>query len=323
MVAYEALTGRLPYAAPTPLAVLRAADLGRHEQLDPRVHGPLAEVIERAMQRLPGERFPDMQHFAAALRRPESNGASRGAVRSHQAVGSHGALPSHRSAVGSAPPSPGRGRARETVAASPPTRSFRRSSRVEDLESALPLVAPSRRRAWFAGAVAVALLAAGAVVLAMSRRDTGLPSLRVRALPTCDPQTTAQCVRSYGQTGVGVNVTFESGVTADYRAGRPGDVLRIANWFCGSRATLALYRPTTGVVYYLSGWPKVATVDIAEEAPVEIAADRTGVLDAQVGVGDHDGNGCADLALDRDQVRTWFLPSEQPGRLQKVSAVAS
>lgn len=312
VVAYEALTGRLPFDAPTPLAVLRAADVGTHDPLRSEDHGPLAGVVERAMCRVPSERFPSMHEFAEALRRPAEyqplpgRGASAETVSEHTDSKSAGAPRSEKSPKGAA---------RTTLA-------FRRRSSVEVFEAASPLVAPSRRRVWIAGAVAVALLVGGAIVLAQTRRDTGLPSLRVRALPTCDPQTTAQCVRSYSQTGVGVNVSFDSGATAEYRAGRPGDVLRIANWFCGTRATLALYRPTTGVVYYLSAWPDSAADEPPAAAPVEIVADRTGVLDAQVGVGDHDGNGCADLALDHDRTRTWFLPSEQSGRLQKVKAFA-
>ena len=303
IVAYEALTGRLPFAAPTPLAVLRAADLGTHDVLRNTDFGPLADVVERAMHRRRADRFRDMDELASALRNPASFRSTSAAVGGDGGDGGD--------SVG----------AQSTSADDRGTRPFRRRVSTDIATGASPLVAPSHRRGWIAASVVALMIAGGAMIVASNSKDTGLRSLRVRALPSCDPQTTAQCVRSYRQTGVGVDVTFDGGLTAEYRAGQPGDVLRIANWFCGSRATLALYRPSTGVVYYLSAWPDTPD-DGTVEPRVAIVADRTGVLDAQVGVGDHDGNGCADLALDRDRTRTWFLPSEQSGRLQKVTATS-
>ena len=318
VVAYEALTGRLPFAAPTPLAVLRAADLGTHDVLRTADFGPLAEVVERAMHRRRADRFRDMDQLASALRDPASFPSTTTSTSASAPSATSTSAPSATAVDGDDGDSVG---AQSTSADDRGTRSFRRRLSTTIATGASPLVAPSRRRGWIAATVVALMIAGGAMIVASNSKDTGLRSLRVRALPTCDPQTTAQCVRSYRQTGVGVDVTFDGGVTADYRAGEPGDVLRIANWFCGSRATLALYRPSTGVVYYLSAWPDTPN-DGTSEPQVAIVADRTGVLDAQVGVGDHDGNGCADLALDRDRTRTWFLPSEQSGRLQKVMATS-
>ena len=310
IVAYEALTGRLPFAAPTPLAVLRAADLGTHDVLRNADHGALADVVERAMHRRRADRFRDMGELASALRDPASYCSA--------SVSTSTSTPTPSAAAAFGGESVG---AQSTSGDDRGTRAFRRRASTDIATGASPLVAPSHRRGWIAASVVALMIAGGVVVVATSRKDTGLHSLRVRALPSCDPQTTPQCVRSYRQTGVGVDVSFDGGLTAEYRAGESGDVLRIANWFCGSRATLALYRPSTGVVYYLSAWPDTPH-DGTAEPRVAIVADRTGVLDAQVGVGDHDDNGCADLALDRDRTRTWFLPSEQSGRLQKVTATS-
>jgi serine/threonine protein kinase len=70
VVCYEALTGKRPYDAALPLAVLRAAELGRHEPLTdrPDIPGPLALVVEQAMSRDADQRPATAEQFGAALR---------------------------------------------------------------------------------------------------------------------------------------------------------------------------------------------------------------------------------------------------------------
>ena len=192
------------------------------------------------------------------------------------------------------------------------TAAFQRRIAPQTLAAAAPVASRNRRPLWAAFGVAAVALAIGGSFALRGASPAGPIPLRVRALPTCDPQLTAQCVRSYSQTGAGLKVSFESGESATYAIGQPGDVLRVANFFCGTRATLAVYRPSTGAVYYLSDWPELGA------EPLEVIADPTGVRDAQVAVGDQNSDGCADVALDRSGARTWFLPHVQTGRLQKV-----
>ena len=285
---------------------MRAADRGSYARLDRDRFGPLADVLERSFARNPADRFATLEEFAASIR---ASAAARAPATSGEEAAGESAGFREAAAHGEA--------AGEASAGESPdaTQSFRRGVRPETMDAAPPIEAAGHRRRNIAVCAAVATVLGIGVGLRIRALSASLGSLRVHALPACDPQTTAQCVRSYTQTGRGVRVAFAGGDTVEYVAGRPGDVLRIANWFCGSRATLALYRPKTGVVYYVSGWPSPGA------PPVEVAADRTGTLDAQVGVGDHDHNGCADIALDRDRTRTWYLPSKQPQRLQ-ASALA-
>ena len=70
VVCYEALTGKRPFDAALPLAVLRAADVGQHEPLMGRPDVPmaLARVVEQAMSRDPADRPATADQFAQALR---------------------------------------------------------------------------------------------------------------------------------------------------------------------------------------------------------------------------------------------------------------
>jgi serine/threonine-protein kinase len=72
VVCYEALTGVPPYTGSTPLAVLRATDLGSYIPLTdavPDCPAALAETVERAMARKREDRYPNATEFVAALRR--------------------------------------------------------------------------------------------------------------------------------------------------------------------------------------------------------------------------------------------------------------
>lgn len=69
-VSYETLSGRRPFEAPTPIAVLRLADRGKAASLTsiaPDVGRPLAQVVAQAMARKPERRFADAGDLAAAL----------------------------------------------------------------------------------------------------------------------------------------------------------------------------------------------------------------------------------------------------------------
>ncbi len=272
---YEALTGRPPFSGAVPMAVLRAAEHGTFEPLDrERVGECLAAIVEQSFARLPDDRFATVGELAAALREPE--GAKRADATS----------------------------ASSTIA-------FRRAASVDTLSEAPSVRSPKRRIV--AGAAAAAVLVASALGGAVLRsRSAGeLSDPVAMALPPCSAETQPQCVRSFLRTSTGIEVTFADAHVATYRVGERDDALRVSNWLCGERATLALYRPKTGTIYYFSSWP-----DSRSDEPTKVAADRTGIMNATVLLpSDRDGDGCADLALQTASARTWFLPSSQTGRL--------
>jgi Protein kinase domain len=70
VVCYEALTGKRPFDAAAPLAVLRAADAGSFEPLTsrPGIPAPLARLVEQAMARDPDLRIDSAGRFAWELR---------------------------------------------------------------------------------------------------------------------------------------------------------------------------------------------------------------------------------------------------------------
>ncbi len=371
IVAYQSLIGRLPFTAATPLAVLRAADRGDHQVLDPHLFGPLADVIERMFHRIPSHRFRSLADVASALRSHQKYvagpvaglastsaagesptnaplvhddvltsqpGAREGAPQpaSHTATNDMSARdqttlqPASHTATSDMPtpqqgawqpaiqpvltttnddePSMANG-PDETVV----TRAFRRNRMSPNLDDAAPSH-PSRKRRTTAIVLAViaSLGAVGGFVAKLQSRDAQLPPLGVPALPKCNAQTSAQCVTSVARLNAGLKITFANGDEDVFGVGLDNDALRVNNWFCGEPATLALYRPSTGVIYYANNWP------VGTTKPTEIYADSTGVRDAVVGVGDHNDDGCADIALDKDGKRTWFIPVLQTNRLRRV-----
>ncbi len=272
---YEALTGRTPFGGAVPMAVLRAAELGAFEPLDRQQIGPhLALIVERSFARHPDDRFATVGEVAAALRDPERFAHEDGADRS------------------------------STIA-------FRRATFASTLADAPSVRSPKRRI--IAGIAAATALVASAIGGALLR-DRGTRQLSdpvAMALPACSAETQPQCVRSFLRTSTGIEVTFADDHVATYQVGERDDALRVSNWLCGERATLALYRPRTGTIYYFSAWP-----DSRSDEPTKVAADRTGIVRATALLpSDRDGNGCSDLALQTASARTWFLPSVQSNRL--------
>ena len=299
VVAYECLTGSSPFVAATPMGVLRNADKGVFPPLDRTTIGPMAEVVERSFARNPADRFPTMWDFVSALSDPAAYVANR--PPPFAAFGASALDEENVSDLGD-----------------DATRSFRRQSRAEQLNEATP-VKPSRKRALRATAVGLGLLVAGGGGLAAVRANSAasLRSLGVPKLPTCNAQSTTQCVNAVVRTNKGVDVTFASGTKSSYIVGDPNDALRAGNWFCGERATLAVYKPNTGVIYFFNTWPTGdAVIDTATS--LEAIADQTGIIGAQVGVGDTNGDKCADIALDLDGARTWFAPNAQTKRLVRA-----
>jgi Protein kinase domain len=71
-VLYELLTGSVPHEAPTPYevaALALMAPLTPPSARNPQIGRALEQVVMRALARAPGDRYPDVQHFVAALQR--------------------------------------------------------------------------------------------------------------------------------------------------------------------------------------------------------------------------------------------------------------
>jgi predicted Ser/Thr protein kinase len=112
IVAYELLTGRVPFAADTPVAVLMKHVQEPMPLPDPaRVPEPLARAVLKCTSKKPGDRWPTATGFVEALRA----GLDEAAVTATGGMAPTVALPStrvpHRTAAGvPAPPSPARPR---------------------------------------------------------------------------------------------------------------------------------------------------------------------------------------------------------------------
>ena len=78
VVLYECLTGSRPFAAPTPVAMVRAIDEASPAPLRARCPGldsALVAAVERAMARNPDDRFVSAAEMSAALRAPAAPSA--------------------------------------------------------------------------------------------------------------------------------------------------------------------------------------------------------------------------------------------------------
>jgi serine/threonine protein kinase len=298
VVAYETLAGRPPFTGPTPLAVVRAADRGAPEQLDSGV-AALDAAIHKAIARERGDRFSSVREFADAIREAVPEAEPQTAVLTRSAASNPPGLVLTK-------PSP------SSNAATPVdgTTTFRRRTQQSAIDEATP--SKAQRKGWKIGGVAIALAGAiGATLFGVSAsRDSGFAKLPVPELSECSAETNAQCVEKTVRTATGVKVTFANGTSTNYRVGESTDALRVANFFCGERATLSLYQPQTGRIFYLSNWP-----DPTSNETSGALFDDTGIVRAQISVGDRNDDGCADIALDKDGVRTWVIPKVQKGRL--------
>ena len=296
VVAYQALVGQLPYHAANPLAVVVAADAGVHPRLDPAVVGSIGEVVERAMARNTEERYESMVAFAAAMRAATTLEPPDGMARVRP-IENASDQTSFFGPIGS------------------PTPHDVLAPRAALVSAAMSPASSQRRRRLVAlGAALVTAIAIG--VFAIARQPNGSASFaaaQVYRPPACNPATTVQCVTGITRTASGLRVAFAGTDPVTYEFGRIDDVPLVANWFCGPHETLAVYRPTTGVVYYFDGWPD------PDQSPPVAYADSTGRRDARPSVGLRNDDSCADVRLVApDGSVTWFEPAVQPGRLAVV-----
>ena len=298
VVAYEAIAGRPPFSGTTPLAVLRAADRGGAAPLNSG-NTALDDAVHKAFARDRSQRWTSVREFADAINEavPDSNRPAPALTRSAAFTYLPG-IALTKPGVGGVPTAPVDG-----------TTTFRRRTKQSTLSAAAPTKPQSNR--WKIGGAFAALAAvAGTLVAVSNTRDSGLAQLPVPELPRCSAETNAQCVEKTARTATGLKVSFANGTSTEYRLGDSTDAIRVANFFCGERATLALYQPRSGRVFYLSNWPDPNSDEVSEAL-----VDETEIERAQVSVGDRNDDGCADLALDRNGVRTWVMPKVQTQRL--------
>ena len=72
IVLYEMLTGRVPFEADTPIAVIMkhiSAPLPPPSTINPGIHPALEEVVVKALEKSPGARFSNMQEFSLAWKK--------------------------------------------------------------------------------------------------------------------------------------------------------------------------------------------------------------------------------------------------------------
>jgi hypothetical protein len=178
-----------------------------------------------------------------------------------------------------------------------------------------PLARPDnearRRLVPLAGGAIVVALVAIAGTLFFSQESTTSAYQK----SACSPETTVTCLVSWSRTSIGGTAVFNrpAGREFRYRIGEKSDVMLTGNWFCGLGETLAVYRPSTGVVYYFPSWPRDQT-----KLDQPVLADLTGMKNRRVGIGDRNGDRCADLGLASGDDSTWFLPAIQRARLVEL-----
>lgn len=248
VVCYLALAGQPPYAGPVPLAVVRAADTGQHLRLESLTHvpEPLAEVVERAMDRDPARRFASADDLARALRATVPAGDVRVPGPATSAGADGGEPPGATRTFGPRPPRP-----------EPEVR--RRSP------GRVPVLA------------AVGLAAAGLLFLVrgpLSSDDDGRPDCP-EEVATAAPGTGAAVevegdpegdgcptVGVYQPEAVGGTERMVLSIRIDgdrqrIAIGEPGDQLVLGDWDCDGVDTPGLYRARAGDVQYFDAWPQV------------------------------------------------------------------
>ena len=247
VVCYEVLAGQPPYTGPVPLAVVRAAEIGRHLRLESLTHvpEPLAVVVERAMDRDPERRFASADDLARALR----STVPADDIRLPE--------PAPGGADGGEPPGV--------------TRTFGPRPPRPEPEAA------RRRRGRIPVLAAVGVGAAGLLFLVrgpLSSDDDGGPdcaaddaaaapagrgAVEVEGDPEGDGCPTVGVYRAEAVAG-SERMVLSIRIDGDRQRiaiGQPGDQLVLGDWNCDGVDTPGLYRTGAGDVQYFDAWPRV------------------------------------------------------------------
>src|ERR1051326_8917729 len=116
VVAYEMLTGRPPFIAETPLAVMLAQvtnTLPPPRQVNPHISEPVEAVLLKALAKKPGDRYAGCTRFARALSEAAATAATKSSEVDHGTSGSMSSVVAVDSSAADASthggePSPGR-----------------------------------------------------------------------------------------------------------------------------------------------------------------------------------------------------------------------
>ncbi len=205
-------------------------------------------------------------------------------------------------------------RLRDDVAGEPPTRRRGSGEADDDLSTRdhrvpVPRVtrpravddpdAPSRARRLIvvaALATATCLAAAGAVIVWTQGDDgPGTPAETEASAAVADCPATLPPAADVDGDGCAEALVVEGSTvdagTARWTLGEPGDVVAVGDWDCDGEASAALFRPSTGDVFFFSAWAP-------SDEPVTVGASQRVVG----GVGlraQPDGEGCDHLVVER------------------------
>jgi eukaryotic-like serine/threonine-protein kinase len=248
VVCYQALAGQPPYTGPVPLAVVRAAEAGRHLRLESLTHvpEPLAAVVEQAMERDPERRFASAEDLARALRSTVPADDIRLPQPAPGGDVDGGEPPGATRTFGPRPPRP------------EPEAARRRPARI-------PVLA-----AVAAGAAGLLFLVRGP----LSSDDEGGPdcpaddaatapagrdAVEVEGDPEGDGCRTVGVYRPEAVAG-SERMVLSIRIDGDRQRiaiGEPDDQLVLGDWDCDGVDTPGLYRTGAGDVQYFDAWPRV------------------------------------------------------------------
>jgi hypothetical protein len=155
------------------------------------------------------------------------------------------------------------------------------------------------------GAAAVAVLIGASMSVASTSSETA-PYRK----PACLVASSERCVVSWSRSGQVVRAQMNRGAPVEFEFGGVDDLIFAGNFLCGRSETLAAYRPTTGVVHFLDGWP-----DGGVETVWADGVGEQGLPAKAFRLGDFNGDGCADLGVVGADGVTWHVPAVQTGRL--------
>ena len=220
VVAYQALAGKPPFTGTNVASLLRAADRADFEPLNeaaPDVPAAMAAVVERAMARLPHDRFQSATELGVAL------GAA--------AVGG----PARR-----LPPRP----------PPPPTFRQRVPRRLTRVVVAATLVIGALFLVLHGGASLRGRDRRAASPATLLGRCT--PSVPDRPVV----RDAEGCSWSAAALGNEVELRATGRAAVRITLGRRGDLAIVGDWSCQGAPAPGLYRPSTGEIFLFDGWPR-------------------------------------------------------------------
>lgn len=286
VVCYHALTGTPPYTGDSPLAIVRAADMGSFQPLTGRPDIPpaLAQVIERGMARDPGWRFESAEAFGQALRSAVPPDQVRlPGVPAWAAISGEDSDAKGTVVFGPRPPRPEPQQVRQRKRMSP----------------FLPL-------SLSAIVIVAGLTVLGGVLLLRALRSSGDSCPEVERPPvgpdgqvvTGDPDGSGcEVYGAYqpmpGQADAMIFRIHLDGEVLRFRLGAPGDQVVLGDWDCDGIDTLGHYLRSDGLVHYYDGWAAEANEPLDPFRETRVAADGdASVVSAEDNEGDGSGEAC-------------------------------